>query len=110
MQRLLDLRQAVWLDYLSRGMTRGGDLQAMIGDGLRGMTSNPTIFEHAIGGTADYDDELRQVASSSKTDREVFEALAIEDVREAADLFRPVYDSTDGGNRHSVHCGWYLAD
>lgn len=98
MQRLLDLRQAVWLDYLSRGMTRGGDLQAMIDDGLRGMTSNPTIFEHAIEGTADYDDELRQVASSSKTDREVFEALAIEDVREAADLFRPLYDSTDGGD------------
>lgn len=98
MQRLLDLRQAVWLDYLSRGMTRGGHLQAMIDDGLRGMTSNPTIFEHAIGGTADYDDALRQVASSSKTDREVFEALAIEDVREATDLFRPVYDSTDGGD------------
>lgn len=98
MQRLLDLRQAVWLDYLSRGMTRGGDLQAMIDDGLLGMTSNPTIFEHAIGGTADYDDELRQVASSSKTDREVFEALAIEDVREAADLFRRVYDSTEGGD------------
>jgi transaldolase len=98
MQRLLDLGQAVWLDYLSRGMTRSGDLQAMIDDGLRGMTSNPTIFEHAIGGTAGYDDELRQVASSSKTDREVFEVLASEDVREAADLFRPVYDSTDGGD------------
>lgn len=98
MQGLLDLRQAVWLDYLSRGMTRSGDLQALIDDGLRGMTSNPTIFEHAIGGTADYDDELTKLASSPKTDREVFETLAIEDVREAADLFRPVYDSTDGGD------------
>lgn len=98
MQALLDLRQAVWLDYLSRGMTRSGDLQALIDDGLRGMTSNPTIFEHAIGGTADYDDELTRLASSPKTDREVFETLAIEDVREAADLFRPVYDSTDGGD------------
>jgi transaldolase len=98
MRGLLDLRQSVWLDYLSRGMTRSGDLQALIDDGLRGMTSNPTIFEHAIGGTADYDDELTKLASSPKTDREVFETLAIEDVREAADLFRPVYDSTDGGD------------
>ena len=79
-------------------MTRSGDLQALIDDGLRGMTSNPTIFEHAIGGTADYDDELTKLASSPKTDREVFETLAIEDVREAADLFRPVYDSTAGGD------------
>lgn len=98
MRGLLDLRQAVWLDYLSRGMTRSGDLQALIDDGLRGMTSNPTLFEHAIGGTADYDDELTKLASSPKTDRDVFETLAIEDVREAADLFRPVYDSTDGGD------------
>lgn len=97
-QGLLDLRQAVWLDYLSRGMTRSGSLQALIDDGLRGMTSNPSIFEHAIGGTADYDDELTKLASSPKTDREVFETLAIEDVREAADLFRPVYDATDGAD------------
>ncbi|HEV8407667.1 MAG TPA: transaldolase family protein, partial [Sphingomicrobium sp.] len=98
MQGLLDVRQAVWLDYLSRGMTRSGDLQALIDDGLRGMTSNPTIFEHAIRGTADYDDDLTTLASSPKTDREVFDTLAIEDVREAADLFRPIYDSTDGGD------------
>lgn len=96
MQGLLDLGQAVWLDYLSRGMTRSGGLQALIDGGLRGMTSNPTIFEHAIGGTADYDNELTKLASSHKTDREVFETLAIEDVREAADLFRPVYDLTNG--------------
>ena len=55
MRRLLDLKQSVWLDYLSRGMTRSGELHAMIADGLRGMTSNPTIFEHAIGHTSDYD-------------------------------------------------------
>ena len=55
MRRLLDLKQSVWLDYLSRGMTRCGELHAMIADGLRGMTSNPSIFEHAIGHTSDYD-------------------------------------------------------
>jgi transaldolase len=54
MRRLLDLKQSVWLDYLSRGMTRSGELHEMIADGLRGMTSNPTIFEHAIGHTSDY--------------------------------------------------------
>src|SRR5438552_6036608 len=94
MQALLELGQSVWLDYLRRGMLRSGELQSLIDDGLRGMTSNPTIFEHAIGGSTDYDDALRTVASSPKTDLEIFEQLAIEDVCEAADLFRPVYDMT----------------
>jgi transaldolase/glucose-6-phosphate isomerase len=60
------------------------------------MTSNPTIFEHAIGGSTDYDEQLRTLAPSRKTDSEVFEQLAVEDVRQAADLFRPVYDATGG--------------
>jgi transaldolase/glucose-6-phosphate isomerase len=96
MQALLDLGQSVWLDYLRRGMLRSGELQGLIDDGLRGMTSNPTIFEHAIGGSGDYDDELRTVARSRASDLEVFERLAIEDVRQAADLFRPVYDASAG--------------
>jgi transaldolase len=96
MQGLLALGQSVWLDYLHRSMTRSGELRALIDDGLRGMTSNPTIFQHAIAGSSDYDDGLTRLASSAKTDREVFETLAIEDVREAADVFREVYDSTDG--------------
>jgi transaldolase len=98
MKQLLNLGQSVWLDDLHRGMTRSGELQALIDDGLRGLTSNPTIFEHAIGGGTAYDDELARLASAPKTDREVFETIAIEDVREAADLFRQVYDSTDGGD------------
>jgi transaldolase/glucose-6-phosphate isomerase len=98
MHALLDEGQSVWLDYLRRGMTRSGELAVMIADGLRGMTSNPTIFEHAIAGSADYDDALGEAAGSRKTDREVFEALAIQDVQEAADAFRPVYDETDGGD------------
>ena len=96
MQALLEQGQSVWLDYLRRGMLRSGELQALIDDGLRGMTSNPTIFEHAIGGSTDYDDALRTIAASPKSDLEVFEQLAVEDVREAADLFRPVYDKTEG--------------
>src|SRR5580765_6654661 len=96
MQALVELGQSVWLDYLRRGMLRSGELQSLIDDGLRGMTSNPTIFEHAIGGSSDYDATLRAVATSPKSDLEIFEQLAVEDVRQAADLFRPVYDASAG--------------
>ncbi|HEV2749237.1 MAG TPA: bifunctional transaldolase/phosoglucose isomerase [Gemmatimonadales bacterium] len=98
MQELLDLGQSVWLDYLRRGMLQSGELQRMIDDGLRGMTSNPTIFEHAIGGSTDYDDSLSKLAGSSRTDREMFDLLAVEDVRTAADAFRPVYDRSQGAD------------
>jgi transaldolase/glucose-6-phosphate isomerase len=98
MHALLDLGQSVWLDYLRRGMLRSGELQSLIDDGLRGMTSNPTIFEHAIGGSSDYDDQLTHLARSRRSDLEVFEQIAIEDVRQAADLFRPVYDATQGAD------------
>src|ERR1051326_7435079 len=97
MQQLLEAGQSVWLDYLRRGMTRSGELQTLIDQGLRGMTSNPTIFEHAIGGSEDYDGALGKVASS-KSNAEVFEAIAVEDVQEAAPLFRPVYGSTSGAD------------
>jgi transaldolase/glucose-6-phosphate isomerase len=98
MQALLDLGQSVWLDYLRRGMLRSGELQGLIDDGLRGMTSNPTIFEHAISGSSDYDEELLALATSPVSDREVFERIAVEDVRQAADLFRPVYDASAGAD------------
>jgi transaldolase len=98
MVALEELGQSVWLDYLRRGMTRSGELEGLIRDGLRGMTSNPTIFEHAIAGSADYDDVLSNQSLSPKTDGELFEILAIQDAREAADLFRPVYDRTDGAD------------
>jgi transaldolase len=84
------------LDYLGRDLTRSGQLQALIDAGLRGMTSNPTIFAQAMAGSSSYDVELAELTSSSATDRDVFEALAVTDVREAADLFRDVYDATNG--------------
>jgi transaldolase len=98
MHHLLDLGQSVWLDYLGRGMTRSGELTSLVERGLRGMTSNPTIFEQAIAGSSDYADDLEELASSPKSDHDIFETLAIEDVREAADVFRPVYDSTNGAD------------
>ena len=98
LQALADLGQSVWLDYLHRRMTRSGDLRVLIGRGLRGMTSNPAIFEHAIGGSADYDDDLAELATAPMTDQEVFEHLEVQDVREAADLFWPVYNRTRGAD------------
>ena len=92
MRALLNLGQSAWLDYLQRGMTRSGELAEMVAGGLRGMTSNQTIFEQAIEGSADYDDALIELAASRATDREIFEALAIQDVQEAADVFRDVSD------------------
>src|SRR2546426_10548579 len=98
MQALIELGQSVWLDYLRRAMLESGELQRMIDDGLRGMTSNPTIFEHAIGGGTDYDHAPSRVAASPRTDREIFDLLAVEAVRTAADLFRPVYDASQGAD------------
>jgi transaldolase len=98
MPALLELGQSIWLDYLRRGMIRSGELAELIAAGLRGMTSNPTIFEQGIAGDDDYDEALARLATSGRTDAEIFEALAVEDVRSAADLFRPVYDQTGWGD------------
>ncbi len=98
MQALLDLGQSVWLDYLRRGMLRSGELAELIDNGLRGMTSNPTIFEQAISKSDDYDETVGALAASARTDLEVFEAIAVEDVQSAADCFRDVYNSSNGGD------------
>ncbi|HJR50300.1 MAG TPA: transaldolase family protein [Gemmatimonadales bacterium] len=90
MRELLEQGQSVWLDYLGRGMTRSGELAGLIAAGLRGMTSNPTIFEQSIGHGDDYDEGIARLAATGGSDAEIFDALAIEDVREAADRFRPV--------------------
>jgi transaldolase len=95
---LVGLGQSVWLDDLKRRMTRSGELASLIGQGLRGMTSNPSIFEHAIAGSADYDEDLADLMKTHPADRSVFEALAIADVREAADVFRPVFEEADGAD------------
>lgn len=98
MPALLELGQSIWLDYLRRGMLRSGELAGLIAAGLRGMTSNPTIFEQAIGDSPDYDDTLERVAGPGRSDAEIFETIAVEDVGAAADLFRPVYDRSNGGD------------
>lgn len=91
---------SVWYDNISRSLLQSGALERMIGAGeVRGVTSNPTIFEKAIGGSTDYDDAIRRHARSCKTPMDLFEALAVEDIRAACDLFKGVYEEsgrTDG--------------
>lgn len=88
--------QSVWLDDLRREMFAGGELADLIGQGIRGLTTNPTIFEHAIAKSDAYDGSIAAFADSDVADAQILEALMIEDVRRAADLFRPVYDATQG--------------
>lgn len=95
MHELHELGQSIWLDYIRRSYTRGGDLKRLVEQGLRGVTSNPTIFEKAITGSDDYDDELRVIAQETNDTESIYEHLAITDIREAADTLRPVYDESD---------------
>jgi transaldolase/glucose-6-phosphate isomerase len=97
LKQLLDAGQSVWLDNLRRGMFKSGELQALIDKGLRGMTSNPTIFEKAIGAGNDYDEQLRSLIGDENDASGVFWEIAVADIQSACDLFRPVYDEC-GGN------------
>ncbi len=89
--------QSVWLDYIRRHLLSSPEFRHMIEeDGLKGMTSNPTIFEKAIAGSTDYDEQLRKLAGTSKTVDEIYEALTLDDIRAAADALRPIYDRSGG--------------
>jgi transaldolase len=98
LHELAALGQSIWLDYVRRAFTRSGELQALVEQGLRGVTSNPTIFEAAIARSDDYHPALQELLPRVGPTQELYEALVIEDIREAADLLRPVYDATDGGD------------
>ncbi|HYA27260.1 MAG TPA: transaldolase family protein, partial [Acidobacteriota bacterium] len=91
--------QSIWLDYIRRNLIRSGELKRLVDeDGIRGVTSNPTIFEKAIAGSTDYDDGLRAMLDQDpQADVEkIYEPLAIEDIQMAADVLRSVYDSSAG--------------
>jgi transaldolase/glucose-6-phosphate isomerase len=96
--KLANLGQAIWLDYIRRSFITSGELQALIDKGLRGVTSNPTIFDKAIAGSSDYDDDLQKLAAEDKSIEEIYEALVSEDITRTADLLRPVYDATEGAD------------
>jgi transaldolase/glucose-6-phosphate isomerase len=104
--------QSVWLDSLRRSLIKNGELKRLIDDdGLRGMTSNPTIFEKAIGGSAEYDQQAQELLKDRDWDiKDLYEALAVQDIQDAADLFRPVYDRTNGLDGYvSLEVSPYLA-
>jgi transaldolase / glucose-6-phosphate isomerase len=104
--------QAVWLDFLARGFTANGSLKKLVDeDGLRGVTSNPSIFEKAIDSSDEYDDELkRTLTKSHRPVGDLYERLAIEDIQHAADVLRPVYDATKGADGYvSMEVSPYLA-
>ena len=97
LQGLLAYGQSPWLDFIRRNILLNGDLKKMIGDdGLRGMTSNPTIFEKAITGSDDYVDLLNAPEAKKLNAKGLYEQIAIRDVQTAADIFRGVYDETKG--------------
>jgi len=109
---LQDHRQAVWLDFLSRGFIADGGLKKLVDDdGLRGVTSNPSIFENAIGKTNEYDDAIRQMLQSHDySPGQIFEKLEVEDIRSATDVLRPVFDATHGADGFvSIEVSPYLA-
>ncbi|HEX4682763.1 MAG TPA: transaldolase [Gemmatimonadaceae bacterium] len=96
LKQLHDAGQSIWLDFIDRTILRNGELQRRIdNDALTGMTSNPTIFEKALAEGTAYDDQIRS-AENGHTALELFEVIATVDVRDACDLFRPVYDQTNG--------------
>jgi transaldolase len=96
MQQLTAFGQSIWLDNIRRSMFASGELARLIDQGLRGMTSNPTIFEKAIGHGDDYDEQLRSLIGTISDATALFEELAVRDIRSACDAFRPLFDSTHG--------------
>ncbi|HVI38429.1 MAG TPA: transaldolase [Gaiellales bacterium] len=95
--RLGELGQSPWYDYITRDLVASGDLRRLIrDDGLRGMTSNPTIFEKAIAGSASYDGDIRRLSEQGRSSAEIFEALAVADVRAACDEFAGLHQVTGG--------------
>ena len=98
LHELAELGQAIWLDYISRSLITSGELQELVDQGLRGVTSNPSIFEKAIAGSADYDEDLNRLVRAGRSVAEIYEDLAMSDIRSAADILRPVYQKSGGAD------------
>src|ERR1700684_4283765 len=96
-QALHDLGQSIWLDNITRDLLDSGTLKRYIDElSVTGLTSNPTIFDHAIKNSSTYDTAIREKLNQGKSGEALFFELALEDLTRAAALFRPVYDRTDG--------------
>jgi transaldolase len=97
-KQIHELGQSIWLDFLDRRLIRSGQLKKLIDeDGLKGMTSNPTIFEKAISGSGEYDEQIKELAAKYQNNEAIFYELAVTDIQNAADLFKPVFiEGVDG--------------
>ncbi|MCY3906085.1 MAG: bifunctional transaldolase/phosoglucose isomerase [Anaerolineaceae bacterium] len=95
-QELGQLGQSVWLDYIRRSFVTSGEMQALIDQGVRGVTSNPAIFEKAIAQSNDYDDQLQELVVGGASVSEAYEAMALRDIHMATGLFLPVYEESEG--------------
>jgi transaldolase len=99
LQELIKYGQSYWLDNLTRSMIEDGSLQARVSSqGLRGITSNPAIFQKAITGSEAYDAQIAQLVAQGKAVEEIYETLVVTDVQNACDILRTVYDASDGGD------------
>jgi transaldolase len=96
LQQLAEVGQSVWIDYLSRPFVEEGDLAGLARDGVVGVTSNPTIFQAAIAAGDAYDEQIKAVAADETEPKEIFLALARDDIRAACDILRPVWDAGNG--------------
>ncbi len=95
-RELNKLGQAIWYDNIRRSLLDSGELQALIDEGVTGVTSNPTIFDKAIAGSDDYDEDLQRFSGEGKAPEDIFWTLAADDMRRTADLLRPVHKRTEG--------------
>lgn len=93
-QELTEFGQSIWLDYISQSLFKSGRLKELIDLGVTGMTSNPTIFNDAVSSGADYDEKISRLSEGGKELFAVYDEIAVEDIREAADIFKPVYEHT----------------
>jgi transaldolase len=97
LRQLENCGQSIWLDYIRRDLLLSPEFRRLIEeDGLKGMTSNPTIFDKAIAGSTDYNEQFAELVRKKKNANEIYEALTTDDIKRAADELRPVYDATDG--------------
>jgi len=94
LNQLASLGQSIWYDYIRRQFVTRGELQSLIEKGLRGVTSNPSIFEKAIAGSSDYDDDIKELINHDLSIKDIYENLALKDIEIASDLMVPVYEKT----------------
>jgi transaldolase len=96
LHELAELGQSVWLDYISRSMIDSGRLKSLIDQGVLGVTSNPSIFNNAVSKSSDYDARIKKLAQAGKTTFEIYDDLTIQDIQDAADIFRPTWENSNG--------------